>query len=101
MASTSASLKPLAIRFMMVDGICPDLKARMRATMSSAFCPASRGTPVVTFAPAAWQPEHEDAPVGGPGEEARAAAGAVTTTTAMVRSVLFMTSCKEGAPEGA
>src|SRR5262249_44333542 len=91
MASTSASLKPLAIRSITVDGRCPVLKARICATMSATSRPARRGTALSTSAAAAWQPEQDDAPGGGSGAAENAAPAHPTdAATAARRCAAFM-----------
>src|SRR5262249_34780615 len=73
MALISSSEKPLAKRFITVDGTCPDLKPCIAVTMSAGLRPISRGTVVSTKRAVGWQPEQDAAPGGasaGPAAEA-------------------------------
>lgn len=90
MTLISSSLKPLAMRSMIVVGSFPERNPCIAAVISVAVRPMSLGTGVSTAWPAGWQPVQEAAP-GGPSGEAATAIWAVAQRIIPARIVRAVT----------
>src|SRR5215468_8387438 len=90
-ALVSSSVKPLAMRSMMVVGRLPVRNSVMAATMSLALRPLRRGTGVATDWVAGWQPLQDAAPAGGSADHALAViAASVAAPNAKTRTVCIL-----------
>src|SRR3954468_22304642 len=70
MALVSSSVKPLAMRSIMVAGRLPVRNSVIAVVICAASRPLRRGTEVATPAVAGWQPLQDDAPGGASAADA-------------------------------
>src|SRR5262245_26887846 len=93
MAFVSSSVKPLAMRSMMVVGRLPVRNSVMAVTICAASRPLRRATGDATPWVAGWQPLQDAAPGGGSADQALAViAASVAAANAKTRTVCILVS---------
>src|SRR5262245_12038403 len=93
MALVSSSVKPLAMRSMIVVGRLPVRNSVMAVTICAASRPLRRATGDATPWVAGWQPLQDAAPGGGSADQALAViAASVAAANAKTRTVCILVS---------